>query len=455
MNHINHIDIMGIRAFYSWFKKRFHATIHLRVPTPVDVLALDINGFLYDCVQSNRYHNPVELFEKVCQNIETMRLLFKPSSILILSVDGVAGAGKMNQQKERRYEYKPYFNTNVFTPGTQFLDNMTKYVDWYIRRQITTCPDWRHLKVIFSNEKVPGEGEHKIMKYIKKYTSMDMNIYIVGCDADLIMLTLLLPHRNVYIARNKDYISISDFKTDLFGRFGSTDISIIYDFVFLFTMVGNDFLPACTFNFDSILRTHENVFKERGNILQKQGGHFLLQRPTFRVFLEKMISNTPMYHNKYFLVREDVARQYLDGMFWNITYYVHDIPDWRWFFKYKFAPSITDILGVIDDYEIPSFFKNEPMDPFMQLFILLPEKDKYLLPDALQVPIRLKSVSLSNLAEYEDIYKNHEPMFSPNEKKRNRLGKTFLYKHGGAGGSTFFSYYGNILDCAADISYEF
>jgi 5'-3' exonuclease len=370
-------------------------------------------------------------------------------------VDGVAGAGKMNQQKERRYEYKPYFNTNVFTPGTQFLDNMTKYVDWYIRRQITTCPDWRHLKVIFSNEKVPGEGEHKIMKYIKKYTSMDMNIYIVGCDADLIMLTLLLPHRNVYIARNKDYISISDFKTDLFGRFGSTDISIIYDFVFLFTMVGNDFLPACTFNFDSILRTHENVFKERGNILQKQGGHFLLQRPTFKAFLEKMISNTPMYHNKYFLVREDVARQYLDGMFWNITYYVHDIPDWRWFFKYKFAPSITDILGVIDDYEIPSFFKNEPMDPFMQLFILLPEKDKYLLPDALQVPIRLKSVSLSNLAEYEDIYKNHEPMFSPNEKKRNRLGKTFLYKHGGAGGSTFFSYYGNILDCAADISYEF
>ena len=58
-------DIMGIRAFYSWFKKRFHATIHPVVPTPVEVLALDIKGFLYDCVQSNRYHNPIELFENV------------------------------------------------------------------------------------------------------------------------------------------------------------------------------------------------------------------------------------------------------------------------------------------------------------------------------------------------------------------------------------------------------
>ena len=46
------------------------------------------------------------------------------------------------------------------------MDHLGKYLEWYIRTMISTSPDWQYLEVIFSNEKVPGEGEHKNIKII-------------------------------------------------------------------------------------------------------------------------------------------------------------------------------------------------------------------------------------------------------------------------------------------------
>ena len=45
------------------------------------------------------------------------------------------------------------------------------------------------LQANFSNEKVPGEGEHKIIDYIRKNNPYD-SYCIYGADADLFMLSL-------------------------------------------------------------------------------------------------------------------------------------------------------------------------------------------------------------------------------------------------------------------------
>ena len=58
------------------------------------------------------------------------------------------------------------FDSNSITPGTVFMDHLTKYIDWYIRKKISSNVKWRNLEVIFSNEKVPGEGEHKVLNFI-------------------------------------------------------------------------------------------------------------------------------------------------------------------------------------------------------------------------------------------------------------------------------------------------
>lgn len=109
--------------------------------------------------------------------------------------DGVAPRAKMNQQRMRRFKAaaevdqeevmynelkeqfesegrsipppKTHWDSNVITPGTPFFDNLTRALRYYINQKMSTDPSWRGLKVILSDASCPGEGEHKIMQYIR------------------------------------------------------------------------------------------------------------------------------------------------------------------------------------------------------------------------------------------------------------------------------------------------
>lgn len=151
--------------------------------------------------------------------------------------------------------------------------------------------DWNHLNIIFSDSNVPGEGEHKILDFIRAQRSMpaynpNTKHVIHGADADLIMLSLITHEAHFYIAREQILDSRNascrtcgqqgHFETDCqavserlsnnqlklcfvkipvvrqyldyeFGelkRYSQYDLErIIDDFVFLCFFVGNDFLP--------------------------------------------------------------------------------------------------------------------------------------------------------------------------------------------------------------------
>ena len=118
---------------------------------------------------------------------------------------------KSNLEKENNKD-KIIFDTNAISAGTKFMFHLTNYIKNYIMEQKKVNEDWMTIDILLSGSDVPGEGEHKILEYIRNYKLSDnYNPYtkhcIYGLDADLIMLSLLSHEYNFVILR-EDYFKM-------------------------------------------------------------------------------------------------------------------------------------------------------------------------------------------------------------------------------------------------------
>ncbi|RYP42367.1 hypothetical protein DL767_000289 [Monosporascus sp. MG133] len=297
---------MGVPKFFKWLSERYPAISQLiaenRIPE-FDNLYLDMNGIIHNCTHKDSHDTSFrlsedEMFIRIFNYIEHLFGKIKPKKLFFMAIDGVAPRAKMNQQRARRFRTaldaeqarekairegvelpkEDPFDSNCITPGTEFMAKLTRQLKYFINKKVSEDRDWQGCDIVLSGHEVPGEGEHKIMEYIRNAKAQpdyapNVRHCLYGLDADLIMLGLLshdphfcllreevtfgrasktkskeLEHQNFYlmhlcIVREYLELEVQELKEEGALKFPFDMERIIDDFILMAFFVGNDFLP--------------------------------------------------------------------------------------------------------------------------------------------------------------------------------------------------------------------
>lgn len=287
---------MGVPRLFQWILETFPESNQRFRPGTfsknIDYLYIDGNALVHPAAQliyrygkysSVFYDDDQDQLSDTDKMISTFQTFFNeivsitsitvPKKVLFISLDGPAPLSKQAQQRERRFTSAltrdpSSFDQNAITPGTTFSYELNKFMEYAIREELKTNKKWKNLQVIFSPTSEPGEGEHKLLDYIRSLSKSERekkSHCLVGPDGDLIMLALAAHTPNIFLLREDQFvqglgeryfylIDIGDIR-NIMGKImfqtlaqneegnSRTINDISNDFILLGFLVGNDFLP--------------------------------------------------------------------------------------------------------------------------------------------------------------------------------------------------------------------
>ncbi|QIN54163.1 XRN 5'-3' exonuclease [Cedratvirus kamchatka] len=469
---------MGVPKFYSWLRSKnrdFRGIIQRSVPATISSLSIDMNGLLHQVAQLVfSYGNSVDesrmqILETLSEeelyadyfatlSTEIMNLLTQvaPKDILILAVDGVAPLAKINQQRARRFTSSPtpFFNSNVISPGTDFMFRVDDFLRTWIENNVAILPP----QIVYSSHMVPGEAEQKIFDFFREKTLPGSHC-ISGLDADLVVLSLTVSSNMLVIRQDiTDIVSVRNLKEFLYSVMRQE--TAIPDFIYLSFLLGNDFLPNSPAMddlpnaLDSLLEAYSRVGKSLTdrlqvnldvlreilsllpekdmvfaqvarstnapsgiisyrNVVTREGIKSVrdLNMSAYSTFWYEQALGpraledvaTKILGRRPFPVTQeriqDMAQKYLAGMNWISLYYYGADLNLSWFYPYHYAPLLQDLIQAKPDGELDYF----PSDanPFTSSFLNVPQQLTAIMPATSLsiIPEEMRELVFTNLVD--------------------------------------------------------
>lgn len=299
-------------------------------------LYLDFNSVIHVCSQQvvaakKPWKDPKTMehaiFAKIVEYTSSIVEECPPSQLLYLGIDGVAPLAKMVQQRKRRHlsamqnrlinEFKaknnlPFttWDSNCITPGTEFMHRLNVF----LRSHYAAHP--RSYEVIVSGPDEQGEGEHKIIKYIKELGNKDPFVDVIyGLDADLIMLALTCKKPKVFLMREASQVSSQRHQQQQGFKYLDIDVMrtsvathvynqpkepFMLDYVCLCFLLGNDFLPHCVAydlkhnGLQILCDMYRTTYETRKDMLilwSDQDNKYVMNLPFLLDLLERLAAN--------------------------------------------------------------------------------------------------------------------------------------------------------------------
>ena len=289
----------------------------------INNLFFDLNCLIHPSCQG--LTDEQEMYNNIYKNMIKIIKITNPKDLIYIAIDGVCPRSKVEQQKYRRFRSaneNKIWDTNAISPGTEFMNNL----NIFIKNQFKEYP----VKIIFSDSTIPGEGEHKIMHYLKNQKNSDINI-IHGLDADLIMLSMIKTN-HIYLLRERTEYNIEELDSEYvyldinrLKKYLVQDIkkdyiylpnqNIINDYIFLCFFIGNDFIhnsPPINIRYGGL----DNLLNIYNELQEDHAGLFYLiynnklDLENFKKFIQKLSLKENEYLEKILNIRSKQEKKF-------------------------------------------------------------------------------------------------------------------------------------------------
>lgn len=365
-----------------------------------DIFAIDFNCFIHQYMKDEA---PIESI------VNALRELFQVCSATnytYIAMDGMVPYAKMVQQRYRRFripEKEPVFDRHQISPETPYMKELYSAVT-------QAFPD-----AVISSTAEPGEGEHKMLNWLKKMPAIERrSIVVYGLDADLILLTLsqkrlsapgsfhLLretPSFGKAVPETGRACGEASHQRNLFSilsvwKLSETLEMPIDEYIRLCVLCfGNDFMPSLGM-FSLREGGHERamrIYKQnkcsldtvegRATFLKHAGKEelaFMLEKvhnPAERAVIALDGSYFRERYNAHILdgVQTDkkVAEAFWKTYHWTLNYFTNNVEiDWGWYYPYPDAPLVCQLNDHVE--EPPTYTHVDTFTVTQQLQFILP-----------------------------------------------------------------------------------